>query len=186
MNWKWYGSQNVYAWSDGLVTERFQHSKNSRHVKSLVRLEEVISMSRVHVPVLFSQAIAVNANFDTIAPKIECNPVYGNAQLNHYWNKSFEEFVIKRDRGRVSAGLGAKKLDFTNFFSWGANSELGEYAPMPGDLLENTKRAYQELSRDRRIHDQLEIIRGGFRDTLARIDRELDLGSIYNRRGELS
>ena len=42
MNWKWYGSQNVYAWSEGTVTERFQHSKNTGHVKNFVRLEEVI------------------------------------------------------------------------------------------------------------------------------------------------
>ena len=56
---------------------------------------------------------------------------------------------------------------------------------MPGELLENTWRAYHELSCDKRIHDQLDIIRRGFRETLVRIDRELDLGSIYNKRGKL-
>jgi len=176
-NWKWYGSQNAYDWSDNLVVERFQHCHKTDGVKSLVRLNDVISMSQVHFPKLFNGLRLVNSNFEEILPSCGFDPVYGSGQINHYWNKSFEEFVIKRDRGRTRPD--AKQLDFSAFFNWGANSKIGDYDPLPNRILERTRRAYRELTSDRLIREELALVKQTFLDKLARIDQELNLKAVY-------
>ena len=96
--------------------ERFIHSIHNEHVKSLVRLSDTLSMHRVHVPVLVDGKSMVDSTFSQVRPSIHMKPTYGAGQINHYWNKSFEEFMLKRARGRISAGFGAPPLDVSSFF----------------------------------------------------------------------
>ena len=51
-NWKWFGSENAFAKTDGYFWERFQYSVHNRHVKTL-ETNSILSMRSLHVPVLF-------------------------------------------------------------------------------------------------------------------------------------
>jgi glycosyl transferase family 2 len=183
-NWKWFGSENIFERADGLLLERFQHSIHNDHTKSLVKLRNLISMKPVHYPILFPHTKVVNGNFEEIAvPRLTIAPAYHKGQLNHYWNKSFEEFVIKRMRGRISVGLEGKLLDFSTFFDWGVNSLQGEFDPPLDIVLNRTKSAVDELLSIPGIKQELAAINLIFRQTLADIDRKVNLRSIYQKRG---
>lgn len=84
-HWKWFGSENKFERSEGLLLERFLHSIHNEHVKSLVRLRDVVSMQRVHVPVLVPSAWGVTSDlqpFDLSGVGVKA--VHGIGQLNHY------------------------------------------------------------------------------------------------------
>ncbi len=136
-NWHWYGSQGQVRQQDGLVQERFTHSAASPLVKSLVRLGDIGTMAAIHMPGPEGLAF-VNAAFEPIALGPDCMtppPDVVHGKLNHYYQKSFEEFGIKSSRGRGGApgGLEGKGLD--TFFAWDVPPTPANHSPMPPRLL---------------------------------------------------
>jgi hypothetical protein len=183
-NWKWFGSENAFEITDGFLLERFMHSIHNEHVKCLVHLRDIISMQRVHVPTLVHGRWLVNSRFERADPSIHMKPVYGNGQINHYWNKSFQEFVLKRARGRISAGLGAPPLEFNTFFDWGANGRRGNFDPPPERVLDRMKREYATLHALPGIAAHLATVRGRCDMLLDELGAGLDISGIYERRGQ--
>ncbi len=182
-NWKWFGSENAFDVTDGLLLERFTHSIHNEHVKSLVRIRDVVSMGKVHVPILVDGAWMVNSDFRRIEPSIHMQPTYGKGQINHYWNKSFKEFMLKRARGRISAGVGSPPLDFSTFFDWGANSRRGNLDPPDGRILDRTRSEYDALLRLPSVELNLMDVKARSAVTLQELGASLDLAGIYERRG---
>ena len=136
-NWHWYGSQGEVRQRDGLVQERFTHSAASPIVKSLARLAAIDSMALIHMPGP-PQLALVNAALDPIAVGLDCHtppPDPAHGKLNHYYQKSFEEFGIKSHRGRGGApgGLEGKGLD--TFFAWDVPATAANHHPTPPCLL---------------------------------------------------
>lgn len=185
LNWKWFGSENAFEVTDGLLLERFQHSIHNEHVKSLVKIRDVVSMHRVHTPVLVTGAYLIDSNFDRVEPAITMKPTYGKAQLNHYWNKSFQEFVLKRSRGRISQGLDGKLLDFSVFFDWGANGKRGNFDPPPGAIISRAAEDYNILLSIPRVAETQSMVSAHNRAAYAALNDELDLVAIYQRRGQV-
>ncbi len=136
-NWHSYGSQGQIRQRDGLVQERFTHSAAHQMVKSLVRLADICTMAEIHKPGP-EEVTFVNAAFDPImlGPYCMTPPPDGvHGKLNHYYQKSFEEFAIKSDRGRGGApgGLEGKGLD--TFFAWDVTPTSANHHPTPPCLL---------------------------------------------------
>jgi hypothetical protein len=182
-NWKWFGSENAFEITDGFLLERFTHSIHNDHVKSLVRLRDVMSMCKVHVPLLVDGRWLVNSRFEREDPSIHMKPVYSNGQINHYWNKSFQEFALKRARGRISAGLGAPPLEFKTFFDWGANGSRGNFDPPPARVLDRMKREYDSLRALPGINAQLASVRDRCDMLLQELGSTIDIAGIYQSRG---
>jgi hypothetical protein len=185
-NWKWFGSENEYSMADGPVAERFVYSIHNKHVKSLVKLSDVFSMSKIHYPNLFPGTFCVDSELEPVVPALFLKPTYGSGQLNHYWNKSFEEFAIKRARGRISSGISSPTLDFSSFFDWGANDERGNYDPPNPRIISRVKSDYQSLLALPGVRDDLTAIREKTKDIIRRLDQEIDLKAVYSRRGRVS
>jgi hypothetical protein len=180
LHWKWYGSENCYTRTDGLLLQRFTHSIHNEHVKSMVRLRDIVSMRRVHVPILFPGCQAVTSDFKFFScEEVGTTPTYEIAQLNHYWNKSFEEFVIKRDRGRISQSRDGHPLDFSSFFTWGSNGKKGNYDPPSEKMVRRTSDIYNQLLLLSGVAETMSHIREGFVQRLREIDESLDLHKIY-------
>jgi len=144
-NWNWYGSQGQIRRQGGLVQERFSYSAAHGLVKSLVRLADIGTMALIHMPGPDGMAL-VNAAFDPITVGFDCmteppDPVHGT--LNHYYQKSFEEFGVKSHRGRggVPGGLEGKGLN--TFFEWDVPATPAHYNPAPPRLL---ARVHKELA----------------------------------------
>jgi Glycosyl transferase family 2 len=185
-NWKWFGSENEYKMTDGLVAERFIYSIHNKHVKSLVKLSDVLSMSNIHYPTLFPGTFCVDSELEPVVPALFLKPTYGSGQLNHYWNKSFEEFAIKRARGRISSGISSPTLDFSSFFDWGANDERGNFDPPNSRVISRMKRDYQSLLALPGIEEELANIRKRTKEIIRRLEQEIDLKAVYGRRGRIS
>ncbi len=144
-NWNWYGSQGRIRRQDGLVQERFSHSAANGLVKSLVRLADIGTMALIHMPGPDGLAF-VNAAFDPITVGLNCMidpPDAAHGTLNHYYQKSFEEFGVKSHRGRGGApgGLVGKGLD--TFFAWDVPATPATYNPAPHRLL---TRVHKEIA----------------------------------------
>lgn len=101
--WRPYGSGGLRNRGTGLTIERFPKAapRNSRFVKSLVRLRDVELMG-VHVPKRVKGRVVDVGGQSVDRPFIGTLPWIANgpARINHYYNRSWEEFECKRARGR--------------------------------------------------------------------------------------
>lgn len=144
-NWNWYGSEGQIRREDGLVQERFSHSVAHGLVKSLVRLADIGTMAAIHVPGPKGAAF-VNSAFDPVTIDIDCmteppDAVHGT--LNHYYQKSFEEFGLKSHRGRGGVPGGSEGKSLQTFFEWDVEPTPANYHPAPPRLL---ARVHSELA----------------------------------------
>jgi SAM-dependent methyltransferase len=103
--WRMFGSDGQRNRGSELVIERFTKAAPTFHrlVKSLVRLRDVKSMG-VHIPKLSAGRVADIAGqpLDLETPRTAPSA----ARINHYFNRSWEEFVYKRLRGDVILARG--------------------------------------------------------------------------------
>lgn len=180
-NWNWYGSEGQIRRDDGLVQERFSHSVAHGLVKSLVRLADIGTMAAIHVPGPKGMAF-VNAAFDpiTIGADFMTEPpdaVHG--RLNHYYQKSFEEFGVKSDRGRggVPGGLEGKGLH--TFFEWDIAATPVTYKPVPPRLLARVHTELAALQAIPAIADAAQLTQRNYRALSQRVNGN-DLEGKFN------
>jgi tetratricopeptide (TPR) repeat protein len=106
MNWRVFGSNGRQSKTEGLVIERFQacvspdHPANG-HVKSLARTNSILSFG-VHVPVFRPGCnLFVYPDGKPVTPINGLGKYidYSISSIHHYGLKSYEEFLIKSERG---------------------------------------------------------------------------------------
>jgi SAM-dependent methyltransferase len=139
--WRIFGSGGQLNRGTQLVIERFTKAAPTFHrlVKSLVRLRDVRKMG-IHVPrvngrVTDIQGMALDLQNPRTRPS--------TARINHYFNRSWEEFVYKRLRGDI-ASL-SETYSFDTFDRYGAGEvELRDALPLVPAVKE-------EITRLRRI-----------------------------------
>jgi len=183
-NWNWYGSEGQIRREDGLVQERFSHSVAHGLVKSLVRLADIGTMATIHVP--GPKGIAfVNAAFDPITIGVDCmteppDAVHGT--LNHYYQKSFEEFGVKSDRGRggVPGGLEGKGLH--TFFEWDIATNPVTYKPVPPRLLARVHSELTALQAIPAIADAAQLTQRNYRALSQRVNGDDLEGKFHSMR----
>ncbi|GAB0115803.1 glycosyltransferase family 2 protein [Acidisoma sp. C75] len=172
-SWKWFISNAAYSREDGLHFERFQASRCSDHIKSLVRLRRCTRFPTSHLPDVIVGSHFLDGSLARISELgIQLPPTYGYGQLNHYWNKSFEEFVAKRNRER-----GHRSLD--QFFSFGDNRSFGQVELVPQPWIERLKievARLRELPNIDRLYQQAER---HFRQEIQAFDASHNLPYIY-------
>ena len=118
--WRIFGSSGEAAWRDDLVIRRFVRRAEDGHVlnalvKTIARTD-CIARVGVHTPVL-SQGQLVD-EFLTVAgaastPDTHTVPNARRLVINHYFGKSWEEWVVKRTRGRADVNRARNDEDFT-------------------------------------------------------------------------
>ncbi|WP_271504861.1 glycosyltransferase family 2 protein [Bradyrhizobium sp. CCBAU 11357] len=180
-NWKWFGSGLKFEMEDRFVLERFSETRADQHGKSLSRLRDIVSMRPVHYPTLLPGCVLLDSEFKAVTDIATMQPIYGMGQINHYWNKSFEEFALKKVRGLPSQGLAGKQRDFEQFFAWDARAGNASIETMPSDLLADLRREYDALLELPGIADQLDIIRRGVRSRLQELERQFDLKAVFQK-----
>jgi hypothetical protein len=105
INWIVYGSSGQQNKKEGLVIERFKcHSQKSfdcnRHIKTVLNPRYVLSIN-VHDAVYTTGKICVNTNKEPIVGSFS-DGVFDKIRINHYFSKSYEEFLQKRQRGMAT------------------------------------------------------------------------------------
>ena len=119
VNWKWFSGDGCFEKSQGLCVERFRQAKPSSGVKTAFKLRDAVDIWNSHAPILRTNGLQINGDGDPIkAGSCGCPPVFRYGQVNHYWNKSFEEFFIRKHRGH-GRPLVTEQRQYSHFFEWG-------------------------------------------------------------------
>ena len=183
LNWKWFGSENILRRESGLLLDRFLYSKPDRHVKCMVKIKNVLSMNHVHFPVMIHPERIVRADLrrpedqEHMTGKTE--PVYELGQINHYWNKSFEEFLLKKYRGRGDVAGDERARDFSSFFLWGGNAHRGAFDPPPEDAMRRTRDILCTMRETADIRLAMTEVEHCFDKKMANIGADLDIKKIF-------
>ncbi|MDE6224342.1 MAG: hypothetical protein K2M23_02590, partial [Alphaproteobacteria bacterium] len=104
IHWLIYGDSGHKNKTDGLIIERFtkhstkQFERNSFY-KSIVNPRLVFKMW-VHSAIYLGNFVAINEKKQKVKRNAQSKPVCcDKIRINHYWGKSYEEFLTKQKRG---------------------------------------------------------------------------------------
>jgi len=106
INWLNYGSSGEMHWRKELVIERFKrHAKRDDIiccvVKTICNPRAVFKMD-VHEPFYYQFAVIVNSDKNSLRRHyLDIEPVYDKIRINHYFTKSYDECLLKVEKGRV-------------------------------------------------------------------------------------
>jgi hypothetical protein len=174
-NWKCFTSQCAFRRAPGLNFERFPHFAKADHVKTLVRRNRCLAFSTSHLPRTVHGDVVLDGALNPVsAPYFKMAPVYDYGQINHYWHKSFEEFIAKHLRSRGNA-------KFESFFEYWGNRRSGPSEHVPADWLERVKAEIKKLEALPGMAAAITKIETNFSAMLADFDRDNDSEAIYNK-----
>jgi hypothetical protein len=173
LNWKWFGSGARFHREPGLMIEEYTHSGPHKIGKMMARLRDGTGLSaHNHCPRVVTGCHFVDASLGRLGDSVlEVEPVYDVGQLNHYWNKSFEEFVVKNMRSNWNR-------EPRQFFEWG-NMGQGEHDPLPSGWAAKVQEEVDRLLELPGVREQSEMLEGKFRAIVDAIDRERDIKRMY-------
>ncbi len=150
--WLWRLWERRFERRPGLLAERFPHAVPHALFKSVVRLNQVVSLCEVHVPTLEPGAVLVDSAFQPLPPGAvwtDSHKSFAGGMIDHYWARSFEEFVAKKRRGDALAlSTGHFRRDYETFFSWTAASTPANFVPVPPAVIAGMWRILQMFSAD--------------------------------------
>ena len=115
--WKIFGSNGLEKYSPELVTERFIRCADDEHiidnqVKIIANPRWIDYFIGPHLSRFRMGCSNYDENFEEVlGPRNKNNPTK-KIRLNHYYTKSLEEFIQKRNRGRADDGALYTRLDF--------------------------------------------------------------------------
>jgi len=106
INWTLFGDNNHVTKPSGLVTENYtkREFKQNIHIKSIVNPLKAHAAANPHFIAMQDGATYVDAAHNPVTSAFNENPTIDIIQINHYFTKSREEFMIKAQRGRADTG----------------------------------------------------------------------------------
>jgi hypothetical protein len=154
-HWRWFISNYAMARSEGLLLERFQHALPQSAFKSVVRLADVLSMRQNHMPEVTAGGYFVDSALEVIPESVGSASYkegvwnypgngYRGGQINHYWCKSFEEFLVKKRRSEGWPEPSHRR-EMELFFNWNAEAQAENSVPTPPPLLQRVKSELEAL-----------------------------------------
>jgi hypothetical protein len=116
INWLVYGSSGKKEKEDGLVIERFKdHSSiefdRNLYVKTILNPRLVLYIN-IHIANYTVNKYSVNQDKEKLKVHYLNREAgkYDKIRINHYFSKSYEEFLLKRDRGRATQKSEEKRI----------------------------------------------------------------------------
>lgn len=184
-DWLWFVSEMQFRRMPGLLMERFQYTREHWLGKCLLRLRDGTSMRRQHCPDLIAGKLLCDSALKEVSLEKFWDrklPEYAGGQINHYWPKSFEEFVIKKARGAALGGSdNPYDRPYKQFFEWNGLAEsCGHHTP-DNSLL---AAVHSEMSRLRALPDVSEAeaaVERGFSRRLSEIATPEEVRTLYQR-----
>lgn len=104
VNWLIYGSSNFEHRPKGLVTNNYLYRskvefEKNRHIKTICNPRKTFNFTITHHPNYLPGFYAINENFVKITGSFTDNVSVKKINIHHYYSKSKEEFLMKRERG---------------------------------------------------------------------------------------
>lgn len=103
INWMMFGSSGHTSYEPGPVTQRFtmRCERVNRHIKTFAVCQDLLSMVNPHLPHLVPGKKQWSTAGEAFHGSFLENGPIDVAQLNHYWTKTYEEWLIKRNKGHI-------------------------------------------------------------------------------------
>ena len=103
INWYMFGTNGHETYEKGNVTERFttRMPTINKHVKSIVQPSKVLRMPNPHYATFMKGFFAIDTRKQKIPGYFNTKGSADIAIIHHYWTKSKQEFIQKRNRGRA-------------------------------------------------------------------------------------
>lgn len=188
VNWDWFANAEQFTWEDGLVVDRFYSAFKHDMRKCIFRPEFATSIFEIHYPFLTEGAAIVDSSGFAVTDLKRDMLARGHPLLrvNHYFAKSFQEFALKKLRGRGARAIGTEIRSFDAFL-WASD---GTKQRMINTSLRSA--LVNEMSRLLAIpgiYDLHESTRERARENLSTMDAEHNLRKIYEqvkRDGEIA
>ncbi len=180
-NWLMFVSGMAYHRTPGLLLERFQHAEPNSHVKSMVRLQDVTSMRSLHMPDVVGDGFLVDSGFNPIEiVACQATPNFSGGQLNHYWGRSFEEFVVKKARGDTLK-IDDFRRDFDTFFLLDGPMHDANRWPADSALIAAVKNKIAELTDLPGVREAAAAVTGEYAALIARYSAHHRLADRYEQ-----
>lgn len=174
-NWKFFTSEGQFRRAPGLNFERFTQACGDHHVKTCVRSRHCTSFHTSHMPRLIPGDIVLNGALEPVAEYSFQMPVtFVHGQINHYFSKSFEEFVAKHLRV-----WGEKRL--SEFFTVADNLLRKPEEPVPPAWIARVNDEIARLQNLPGVPPESEKIEAAYAALLARFDRQYGIEAQYRR-----
>lgn len=165
LNWRWFAGDLSYERTDGMLFERFKDARNDEHVKTLFKLRDAYDV-HVHCPTIFSTNAMIGGSGTARACQTFKEPAsYELGQVNHYWQRSFEEFYIKRQRGSATdSGMRA----WSTFFEWRGASQVDPHPSL--DFIGRVRGEINHLRSFRAVRRARRMVEARYREIVASPD----------------
>ena len=125
LNWKWFPGDRAFTRSEDVIFTRFRRSRPDNHVKTIFKIRDVVDIASAHHVLLRDGCFGVDGGGNRLAIlDARQPPAYDLGQVNHYWQKSFEEFHVKKERVR---NFLMTQRDYGSFFKWWSPGEPDRY-----------------------------------------------------------
>ena len=121
INWTMFGSNGLEEYDPRPVTQRFtrREASDNPHVKSIVVCADLAGMVNPHYPRLLGGAVQRDTGGKVFEGHFNQHGPLDVAHLNHYWFKSYPEWLIKRNKGHVDIDVAERGLQRLSMFADG-------------------------------------------------------------------
>lgn len=104
INWMIFGSSNEKLYVAKPVLKRFQYRSKidfdmNKHTKSIVNPRRTLCFLNPHFSIPIGKYVSINIHGETLNGALNNNFKENDLRINHYFSKSKEEFILKRQRG---------------------------------------------------------------------------------------
>jgi len=131
----------------GLLSERYPYAFDNALFKHVTRVGRLTSLRQVHAPSLDWDAVLRDSDFDIVQDLWDGkHRSAAGGWVDHYWAKSFEEFIVKKRRGEsLQLADGNFRRDFEEFFTWTFPGTPENLSPLPERLATAVMRELAQI-----------------------------------------
>ncbi len=138
INWVMHGFNGHYKRETGLVCEKFSkcdfETEGNKHIKSIVNPRTVILANHPHYFIHKHGSKIINTSGKTIFGPFS-EPVFDDIIINHFWTKSYEEYLERCKKGKAD-GNTPIKIDYApEFLSKDENTTMERFIPLLKEKL---------------------------------------------------
>jgi Glycosyl transferase family 2 len=181
--WRWRFTDRAFSRENTAVLGQYQHASIARRAKSIVNVACAFAMCKIHVPTVASADFFVRSDFSRIEhhnDRLVFSKQYQGPLIDHFFSKSFREFVIKKDRGdKLDLPSGNLKREFSHFFSWTSELSGENHVPIPRALVERNKAEVEKLMSHEDVFQANHAVLAIHRRRMADIGRDENYRKIY-------
>jgi hypothetical protein len=172
----------AFAGQPGLLAERYPHAFDNALFKHVTRTGRITSLRHVHAPSLDWDGVVRDTAFVPVEDVWDGkHRSTDGGWVDHYWAKSFEEFIVKKRRGdSLELADGNFKRSFEEFFTWTFPGRSENHLPLPESLLAAVKHELGRFEAMPGYGPLKAALDGSYATFAAQIREDAELRRIYN------